>query len=111
MNGQITYLNAGPGSEQTTMEPAPTDASNTIEKVRELLYGNAMRSQGRRVEDLREAMTDLEQRMVQRFNDMQKSIDALALSLRMEQSNAVRAIGGAVTEMGRQISALADRNP
>ncbi|MET7246410.1 hypothetical protein ABZT49_23935 [Methylobacterium sp. EM32] len=56
-------------------------------------------------------MTELEQRMVQRFNDMQKSIDALALSLRMEQSNAVRAIGGAVTEMGRQISALADRNP
>lgn len=113
MNGQITYLNAGSGNEHTTMEPAPApnDAANTIEKVRELLYGDAMRSQGRRVEDLRESMTDLEQRMVQRFNDMQKSIDALALSLRMEQSNAVRAIGGAVTEMGRQISALADRNP
>ncbi len=116
MNGQITYLNAGSGNEQTMMEPAQSDASksdasNTIEKVRELLYGEAMRSQGRRHEDLREAVTDLEQRMVQRFNEMQKSIDALALSLRMEQSNAVRAIGGAVTEMGRQISALADRNP
>ncbi len=116
MNGQITYLNAGSGNEQIMTDPAQSDpsksdGSNTIEKVRELLYGEAMRLQGRRHDDLREAVADLEQRMVQRFNEMQKSIDALALSLRMEQSNAVRAIGGAVTEMGRQISALADRNP
>lgn len=117
MNGQITYLNTGSGNEQSAMEPvqtsasAPDAAANTIDKVRELLYGDAMRSQERRHDDLRESVTDLEQRMVQRFNDLQKSIDALALSLRMEQSNAVRAIGGAVTEMGRQISALADRNP
>lgn len=111
MNGQITYLNAGSGNEYAATEPAPTDAANTIDKVRELLYGDAMRSQERRHDDLREAVTDLEQRMVQRFNDIQKSIDALALSLRMEQSNSVRAIGSAVTEMGRQISALADRNP
>jgi len=108
----VTYLNAPSSSDLASAEAAAE--ANTIEKVRELLYGEAMRSQGRRVEDLREALNDIEQRMVQRLNDMQKSMDTLALSLRMEQGNAVRAIGGAITEMGRQISAMGemrDRTP
>ena len=54
MNGQITYLNAGSGNEYAATEPAPADAANTIDKVRELLYGDAMRSQERRHDDLRE---------------------------------------------------------
>lgn len=84
------------------------NALNTIEQVRELLYGDAMRHQGRRVEDIGEEMRDLEQRILQRFDDMQTSMDALTRTLRLEQATSIRNIGLAIAEVGRQIASMGD---
>jgi hypothetical protein len=85
-------------------------SSSTIDQVRELLYGEAMRSHGRRLEDANEMMNALEQRMLQRFTEVEASIESLTRLLRQEQSAAVRAIGGAIIEMGRQITSLSEIN-
>jgi hypothetical protein len=82
--------------------------ASTIDQVRELLYGEAMRTHGRRLENANEMMSALEQRMLKRFSEVETSIEALARLLRMEQSASVRAIGGAIVEMGRQITSLSE---
>lgn len=92
-------------------QPIPQPLANvtdTIEQVRELLYGDAMRHHGRRMEDMSGVMRDLEQRVMRRLDEMQNAIDALARSLRVEQTNAVRGIGLTLAEMGRQIAATGD---
>ena len=109
MAGHVKLLT--PDNEGNLAEaPAlPAAASpDTLAQVRELLYGDAMRNHGRRVEDVQDDVHALEQRMLKRFAEMQGVMDALARALRQEQGQSVRAIGGAMVELGKQIAAMGE---
>ena len=106
LNTHSTDPHAGDDHEAPPVQATQQDSGvvDTIDQVRELLYGDAMRHHGRRVEDLGGAMRDLEQRIMRRIDEMQNAVDALARTMRVEQSNAVRSIGLTLAEMGRQIA-------
>lgn len=108
LQGQDVDVETSSASYAPPATSPTASALNTIEQVRELLYGDAMRNQGRRVEDVQEAVHALEQRMLQRLEEMQGSVDALARALRQEQSASLRSIGGAIVEMGRQITSMGE---
>lgn len=88
--------------------PQSASASNTIDQVRELLYGEAMRHQDRWVDDMEVTLQTLEQTLHRRLGDVQAAIEVLGRTLRIEQAEATRSIGLAIIEIGRQVASLGE---
>ena len=88
-------------------EQAPEDASaNTIDKVRDLLFGEAKREQEKRVADLDAAMKAMNDRVAEQFKAMEAKMDAMSRALSSRHDESVRQIGEAIVSVGRQISSL-----
>ncbi len=108
MAGHVKLLTPSLGDEAAPVPATGGPVPDTLEQVRELLYGDALRRHDRRLETAQDEVHALEQRMLKRLEEMQATIDALGRALRQEHGNSVRAIGGSIVDMGRQITAMGE---
>ena len=79
---------------------------NPIDQVRELLFGDAQRTNDNRIATLDGAMRAMELRLIERLDGIDRRIDELSQRTKADQASALRSVGAAIEEVGRQITAL-----
>ncbi|MDQ8732697.1 hypothetical protein [Bradyrhizobium sp. LHD-71] len=89
-------------SEQTD-EDAST---NTIDKVRDLLFGEAKREHDGRIAELDLSIKDLNDRVAEQLRAIEAKMEAMSQALSSRQDESLRQIGEIIVSVGRQISSL-----
>lgn len=88
-------------------EQGPDEASaNTIDKVRDLLFGEAKREHDNRIAELDATMKAMNDRIADQFKAMEAKMDAMSQALSSRHDESLRQIGEAIASVGRQISSL-----
>jgi alpha-D-ribose 1-methylphosphonate 5-triphosphate synthase subunit PhnG len=90
--------------EQTT----ESVQSNTIEQVRDLLFGEAQRGNDKRHDELNAAIEALRQDMPKRLNMLEARLIEQDRNAEQRHIAAIRGIGTAISELGEQVSKFAD---
>lgn len=89
--------------------PEQTDedtSANTIDKVRDLLFGEAKREHDNRIAELDLSIKDLNDRVAEQFRAMEAKMEAMSQALASRHDESLRQIGEAIVSVGRQISSL-----
>lgn len=88
-------------------EDAPDTAPvNTIDQVRDLLFGEARREHDNRIAELDLTIKRLQSRFAEQLSAMEAKMEAMSVTLSSRQDESLRQIGEAIVSLGRQISAL-----
>lgn len=78
--------------------------SEEIDQIRNLLFGDIQRENQKRFAELEQQIQDLKQ-------SMDRQLSAMAADNASSQANFTRALGDAITELGKRISELAEDAP
>jgi phage host-nuclease inhibitor protein Gam len=81
-------------------------SANTIDKVRDLLFGEAKREHDNRIAELNDAMIAMNDRMAEQFRAMEAKMEAMAQALAARREEDLRRVGEAIVSVGQQIAAL-----
>lgn len=98
MSKSVRLVQPEQASEETT--------ANTIDKVRDLLFGEAQREHDQRIADLDASMKAMDARIAEQFKAMEARMDATSQALSSRHEESMRQIGEAIVSVGRQISSL-----
>jgi uncharacterized protein YukE len=98
MTKSVRLLPPEQASEETS--------ANTIDKVRDLLFGEAKREHDSRIAELNDAMNAANERIAEQFRAMEAKMDAMSQALSARHDENLRQIGEAIVSVGRQITAL-----
>lgn len=85
---------------------APGD--QTIEQVRELLFGEMQRGNGARFDALEKKLDQFQKLMAKRLDSIEKEIATLAESTASAQRDQILEMGKAVAAVGEQFKSLAN---
>lgn len=95
------------GNRLASREEIPDNApANTIDQVRDLLFGDAKREHDDRIAELDLTIKRLQSRVAEQLSAMEARMDAMSRTLSSRQDESLRQIGEAIVSLGRQISAL-----
>jgi len=112
MSSVVSRGGPGPRGEQAEGKPgAKPDAAGvdpTIEQVRELLFGQAQRTNEQRDKELNQTIDALRREMMERFAAMEARMDELAHETTRRHSTTVEAIGSAIADLGAHVRKLAE---
>jgi hypothetical protein len=86
----------------STVDPNPE--REEIEQVRKLLFGDIQRENDRRLAAIEMQLRELRQTMERQFSEM-------AANNAASQAHFIRTLGATISELGNQISRLADGPP
>jgi len=78
--------------------------SEEIDQIRKLLFGEIQRENQKRFAELEQQIQDLKQ-------TMDRQLSAMAAENASSQASFTRALGDAITELGKRISDLAEDTP
>lgn len=81
-------------------------SANTIDKVRDLLFGEAKREHDSRIAELDASMKAMNDHIAEKFKAMEAKMDAMSRALSSKHDESMRQIGEAFVSVGRQISSL-----
>lgn len=98
MTKSVSVLHPEKTSEDTS--------ANTIDKVRDLLFGEAKREHDNRIAELDATMKAMNDRIADEFKAMEAKMDAMSQALSSRHDENLRQIGEAIASVGRQISSL-----
>ena len=79
---------------------------NTIDQVRELLFGETRRTTDHRLEDLNSKVDALAAEFRARFDKVEASIAALTRDTEVRRLNGIESIGSALSDLGAHIKKL-----
>lgn len=79
---------------------------NTIEQVRDLLFGEAKREHDTRIAELDLAVRSMQSRIAEQLSAMEARMDVMSQTLSAKHEESLRRIGDAIVSLGHQISAL-----
>jgi hypothetical protein len=101
---------AGSPRQQQKMPEQTTESvqNNTIDQVRDLLFGEAQRTNDQRNEQLNAAIEALRQDMSERLNLLEARLIEQDRNAEQRHIAAIRGIGTAISELGEQVSKFAD---
>jgi hypothetical protein len=85
---------------------ADNTSANTIEQVRDLLFGEAKREHDGRIADLDLSIKNMHSHLDEQLRSMEAKMEAMSQALTSRQEESLRKIGEAIMSVGRQISAL-----
>ncbi len=94
-----------PQGQATDKGPA-----DTIEQVRDLLFGEAKREHDDRIAELDLAIKSLNTRITEQLGAIETKMEAMSQALSSRHDESLRQIGEAIVAVGRQISALGSPN-
>lgn len=87
-------------------EASEETSANTIDKVRDLLFGEAKREHDKRIAELDVSMKAMDARIAEQFKAMEAKMDAALRAQSSRHDESMRQIGEAIVSVGRQISSL-----
>lgn len=87
-------------------QAADNAAINTIDQVRDLLFGEAKREHDNRIAELDTAVERMQIRIAEQLSAMEARMEAMSQALSSRHEESLRKIGEAIVSLGRQISAL-----
>lgn len=88
-------------------EQAAEDTSaNTIDKVRDLLFGEVKRDHDGRIAELDLAIKNINERVAEQFKAMEAKMEVMQRALSSRHDESLRQVGEAIVAVGRQISSL-----
>ena len=87
-------------------QAAHAPAANTIEQVRDLLFGEAKREHDNRIAELDLTVKRMQSHIAEQLSAMEAKMEAMSQTLSSRQEQSLRQIGEAMVLLGRQISAL-----
>jgi coenzyme F420-reducing hydrogenase delta subunit len=79
---------------------------NTIEQVRDLLFGDAKREHDNRIAELDQVIKSMQARIAEQLGAMEARMEAISRAHSARHEESLRQIGEAIVSVGRQISAL-----
>lgn len=79
---------------------------NTIEQVRDLLFGEAKREHDNRIADLDLTIKRMQSNIAEQLSAMEAKMEAMSQALSSRHDESLRRIGEAIVSLGHQISAL-----
>lgn len=98
-----------PRQQQKTPEQnTETIQNNTIDQVRDLLFGEAQRGNDQRHDQLNAAIEALRQDMAERLNMLEARMIEQDRNTEQRHAASIRGIGAAISELGEQVSKFAD---
>ncbi len=103
MSKSVRLVQPKQTSEEQTSEEM---SANTIDKVRDLLFGEAKREHDGRIAELDASMTAMNDRIAETLKAMEAKMDAMSRALSSKHDESMRQIGEAFVSVGRQISSL-----
>jgi hypothetical protein len=83
-----------------------SESGNTIERVRDLLFGQTKREHDTRIAELDLSIKSMHTRITEQLRVMEAKMEAMSQALSSRQDESLRQIGEAIVAVGRQISAL-----
>jgi hypothetical protein len=81
-------------------------SADTIDKVRDLLFGEAKREHDSRIAELDVSLNAMNDRIDEKLKAMEARMDAMSRALSSKHDESMRQIGEALVSVGRQISSL-----
>ncbi|WP_291176449.1 hypothetical protein [Hyphomicrobium sp.] len=87
-------------------EVAADAPANTIEQVRDLLFGEAKREHDSRIAELDLSIKRMQGRIAEQLSAMETRMEAMSQTLSSRHEESLRQIGEAIVSLGHQISAL-----
>jgi hypothetical protein len=87
-------------------QSAEDTSANEIDKVRDLLFGDAKREHDNRIAELSLSIRNMNDHVADQFKAIEAKMEAMSQSLSLRHDESVRQIGEAIVSVGRQISAL-----
>lgn len=81
-------------------------SANTIDKVRDLLFGEAKREHDSRIAELNDTIKVMDDRVAEQFKAMEAKMEAMSKALSARHDEDLRQVGEAIVSVGRQITLL-----
>lgn len=81
-------------------------SANTIDKVRDLLFGEAKRDHDNRIAELSDSIKAVDDRIAEQLRAMEAKMDAMSKALSARHDEDLRQVGEAIVAVGRQITSL-----